>query len=545
MLTLPERSTVVKAPQSPARRILILTDSLAILGCWLVVSMVLARGGLVTSRLGPLRLGAVVIAGIALMALDRLYRTEAVKVRAIEMVRLSRAAIATAIVAYFVGLVARGQRREAVIGAFGCFLVLAISRQIYAHWLQAAWRRREWLRSIVVIGNDFEAARVATLLDHHPEFGFEVCGLVADYQPPRRAGETGIRLLGAPSETVQIMRQTGATFAVMSAGGLSPLLRNRLLRELMAAGIHVQMSTGLSGISYRRLRALPLGHEPFFYVEPLSLGRPQVMLKRAVDLVAAPLALLITLPLLLLAAVAIKIEDRGPILFRQERVGRDGRRFVVYKLRTMVVDAESRLKEIWEHNERTGPLFKLAHDPRTTRIGRILRATSIDEIPQLFNVLNGTMTLVGPRPALPREVEQFDEELLGRLRVTPGITGLWQVEARDDPSFEAYRLYDMLYVDNWSFSLDLAIMAWTVLALVSRAVRILAPIGKADQGPDGSECERLGCFDIADRIGFDPLEDAEEMRLESVEGLGGNELPTLTKSVIGGWGTDHDEQERA
>ena len=185
MLTLPERSTVVKAPQSPARRILILTDSLAILGCWLVVSMVLARGGLVTSRLGPLRLAAVAIAGIALMALDRLYRTEAVKVRAIEMVRLSRAAIATAIVAYFVGLVARGQRREAVIGAFGCFLLLAISRQIYAHWLQAAWRRREWLRSIVVIGNDFEAARVATLLDHHPEFGFDVCGLVADYQPPR------------------------------------------------------------------------------------------------------------------------------------------------------------------------------------------------------------------------------------------------------------------------------------------------------------------------------------------------------------------------
>ena len=453
------------------------------------------------------------VVGLSLIALGRMYRAGPSSIRSIELVRLSRVAVGTGVAAYVFGLAGRGQLGEIVIGIVACFLSLAVSRRLYSAWLHSAWKHQNWLRPAVVIGNDAEATRVATLLNHHPEHGFQVCGLIADPLPGVRTGRT-VPLLGPPGDALRIMQETGATYALISTGGVAPVLRKQLLRDLTVAGIHVQMSTGLPGISHRRLRALPIGHEPFFYLEPLSLGRPQMMAKRAVDLVVAPIVLLLTLPVLLAAAICIKLEDRGPIIFSQERVGRDGRRIRVYKLRTMVVNAESRLEQLMARNERTGPLFKVARDPRTTRIGRILRASSIDELPQLFNVINGTMTMVGPRPALPREVEQFDDELLGRLRVTPGVTGLWQVEARDDPSFESYRLLDMLYVDNWTFSLDIAIMAGTVVALLSRATHLLARSRQSDVRLEGNECDRLGCYRVMDL--FERLPDHSEAPLEPV-----------------------------
>jgi exopolysaccharide biosynthesis polyprenyl glycosylphosphotransferase len=497
MLTSPLGTASDRPRPAPARKILISSDAAAVALSWILVWVLISRHG-VQWDLGLLRLGGVVAAGVSLIALGRLYRAGPSNIRSIELVRLSRVAIGTGVAAVVFGLVKSGQGPAIVVGILACFVALALSRRLYSTWLRSAWKHRRWLRPAVVIGNDAEAARVATLLNHHPEHGFEVCGLVADNPLPRvRTGRT-VPLLGPPCQALRIMQETGATFALISTGGVPPVLRKQLLRDLTVAGIHVQMSTGLPGISYRRLRALPVGHEPFFYLEPLSLGRPQMMAKRAMDLVVAPVVLLLTLPILLAAAICIKLEDRGPVIFSQERVGRDGRRIRVYKLRTMVVDAESRLAQLMANNERTGPLFKLARDPRTTRVGRILRATSIDELPQLFNVINGTMTMVGPRPALPKEVEQFDDELLGRLRVTPGVTGLWQVEARDDPSFESYRLLDMLYVDNWTFSLDIAIMAGTVVALLSRALHLLARSRHRDLQLEASECDQLGCYRVVD-----------------------------------------------
>jgi lipopolysaccharide/colanic/teichoic acid biosynthesis glycosyltransferase len=160
---------------------------------------------------------------------------------------------------------------------------------------------------------------------------------------------------------------------------------------------------------------------------------------------------------------------------------------MLFKLRTMSVDAEQRRAALLGSNERKGPLFKVADDPRVTPIGKILRATSIDELPQLVNVILGQMTLVGPRPALPDEVAQFDEELLERHRMTPGITGLWQVEARDDPSFESYRMFDMFYVENWSLSLDLAIIFSTATSVIMRGVRQVGARGELDDGTTGSD----------------------------------------------------------
>ena len=195
------------------------------------------------------------------------------------------------------------------------------------------------------------------------------------------------------------------------------------------------------------------------------------MLTRRLLRTIGVLLALLAAPVLAACALAIKLSDKGPVFFSQQRVGQDGKPFTILKLRTMVVDAEERLADLMEKNQREGVLFKLSDDPRVTKIGRILRATSLDELPQLINVARGDMSLVGPRPALPLEVAQFDEELLARQRVRPGITGLWQVEARDSASFQAYQRLDLFYVENWSVSLDLAILLSTVQTVASRGIR--------------------------------------------------------------------------
>ncbi len=467
-----DSGSAVEAPRPNLRRILVALDVMAMGASWLGVSSLFAGGNGYRWGRQAWQLSTVMVVGIALVAMQRLYQARVSSVRSVELVRLSRVAVGTAVVAYVVDLDPRGQRREAVVGALACFVVMAILRRAYGKWLRAAREQGRWLRRVVAVGDDPEILDTAALLDRHPEFGYQVAGLVVSDPGRGAATRSGIPVLGATVDLLGLVGEAGATGVVTSAAGLPAGGRSQLLRDLMAAGIHIQLATGLSGISHRRLRALPLAHQPFLYLEPLSLGRPQQVAKRTLDLALLPLVLLASAPVLLICGLAVWLEDRGPILFRQKRVGRDGLPFTIFKLRTMVVDAEDRLGEILDLNERRGPLFKLHHDPRTTRVGRFLRATSIDELPQLWNVLIGKMSLVGPRPALPSEVAQFDDELLLRHQVTPGLTGLWQTEARDDPSFESYRLFDIFYVDNWSMSLDLAILFGTFTALVGRAARL-------------------------------------------------------------------------
>jgi lipopolysaccharide/colanic/teichoic acid biosynthesis glycosyltransferase len=176
----------------------------------------------------------------------------------------------------------------------------------------------------------------------------------------------------------------------------------------------------------------------------------------------AVLLLLLTLPVLIVAAVLIKLDSKGPLFFTQPRLGRNGVIFGVRKLRTMVVGAEIMLDELRDQSEVDGPLFKMRNDPRVTRVGRIIRKLSIDELPQLWNVVMGDMSIVGPRPALPAEAELWTDETRARLRVKPGITGMWQVSGRSSLAFEDYVRNDLYYVDNWTLLTDLAIVAKTV-----------------------------------------------------------------------------------
>jgi exopolysaccharide biosynthesis polyprenyl glycosylphosphotransferase len=192
-----------------------------------------------------------------------------------------------------------------------------------------------------------------------------------------------------------------------------------------------------------------------------------LVIKRVVDVALSALALVVLSPLLLLVVILVRI-DGGPALFSQERSGLYGKTFRMWKFRSMVVDAEDQRAALEAQNEMTGPVFKIAHDPRVTRLGAFLRRSSIDELPQLWNVVRGDMSLVGPRPALPSEAEQWEGELLNRLRVRPGITGMWQVYGRDNEDFSEYERLDLFYIDNWSILTDLAIILRTVMVVINR-----------------------------------------------------------------------------
>jgi lipopolysaccharide/colanic/teichoic acid biosynthesis glycosyltransferase len=207
--------------------------------------------------------------------------------------------------------------------------------------------------------------------------------------------------------------------------------------------------------------------------------RTGLVIKRAIDVVVSFSLLVVLAPTLLLIAVAILVLDGRPIFYRQERVGRFGTLFTIYKFRTMVPDAHERLDEIAHTNERTGPLFKAADDPRVTTVGRFLRRTSLDELPQLFNVVRGQMSLVGPRPSLPEERAQFPAELLEREHLPQGLTGLWQLEGRNNSDFAVYRDLDLDYVRTWALHRDLWILLRTPFVIVRHALRSEARSARA------------------------------------------------------------------
>jgi lipopolysaccharide/colanic/teichoic acid biosynthesis glycosyltransferase len=285
---------------------------------------------------------------------------------------------------------------------------------------------------------------------------------------------------------------------VIAVNGIPAESLSALVQWLSAMNLPVHLWTGLTGFSYSRLHTIPVAHEPFLVVLPPRQSLPQRAAKRTLDVVVSLALLVLVSPILAVSAALIKLHDRGPALFRQTRIGRYGRPFTVFKLRTMEVDAEARQAELSAHNERKGPLFKLTKDPRVTPIGSILRASAIDELPQLLNVLRGHMSMVGPRPALPAETAEFDDDLHRRHLVRPGVTGLWQVEANEKAAFEEYRRLDLFYVENWSVTFDLAIMFDTLPAIGRRALRALrrqapsapVPVASRSSAPQAVEVGR-------------------------------------------------------
>ncbi|HQZ33485.1 MAG TPA: sugar transferase [Ilumatobacteraceae bacterium] len=412
--------------------------------------------------------------GLLAMKAQGLFLARVSVVRVLELTRSTRAAALTAGGMIIVDRVLRtGVRiRYLVLGAILSWFFIVVSRSIFRSWLALRRSDGQHQRRVVFVGTDDEASRLVELFDTHADLGMAVVGVVGSYD---EAVTTGLatRWIGEVNLTEALVARLDASGVVVSPNAVSATRLNTLIRNIQNVDGHVHLATGVSGIDARRLRSLPLSYEPLLYVEASSLSRLQVIVKRTFDVVVSALLLILAAPLLVVIAVLIWANDRGPVTFRQRRVGLGGATFDVLKFRTMVVDAEAKLATLQAANQRNGPLFKMDRDPRVTKIGRFLRETSLDELPQLVNVLRGEMSLVGPRPALPSEVANFDLDLRQRERVLPGITGLWQVEARDNPSFMAYRRLDLFYVENWSITLDLMIILRTFEQLLLKAVQLV------------------------------------------------------------------------
>ena len=381
--------------------------------------------------------------------------------------------------------------RYIVLAAIFSWAFFVVGRSGFRSWISVKRGRGEHQRRIILVGSDAEVARLVELFATHPELGMAVDGVAGNRDEAIRNG-LGSMWLGEAEQTEGLVRQHDVSGVVVSPASLTASRLNLLIRNLQTRNVHVHLATGVAGIDAGRLRTVPMSYEPLLYVEAPSLSKAQLVVKRFFDVVVSLLVLAIAAPLLLVVALLIKAQDRGPVFFHQERVGRAGKPFRLLKFRTMRVDAEEQLARLMQENQRNGPLFKMERDPRVTRVGRLLRETSLDELPQLINVLRGEMSLVGPRPALPSEVAVFAPELRQRELVLPGITGLWQVEARDNPSFEAYRRLDLFYVENWSITMDLLIMLATVEHLVVRLVRSIG------HGPDGPVADAKHAASVAE-----------------------------------------------
>jgi exopolysaccharide biosynthesis polyprenyl glycosylphosphotransferase len=460
-------------PQRALRPLLVFLDAATLFAGWATSVFVAHRWPtplLAGTKSVTVAVGATV-AGVATAALSRLYLARVCSVRTVEVGLLARVAVVSALVAALLGprLGVDSSAAYFLPAMLWVFVLLVVERGMFAYWVRT-WRAQgRYARPIVIIGTNDEGRELYHLLTTEPELGYQVVGVIGDAADV--AVGWPVPWLGDGAEAVDVLRANGITGCVMSASAFTMAERTRLLNELLDNDIHVQLSSGIARIAHHRLRAVPLGREAAFYLERHNPSTWQRIVKRSIDLSVVIASAPFTLMVVGVAALAIKLDSRGSIIYRQTRIGRDGRPFTMYKLRTMVTAADQQLKELAAQNERKdGPLFKLDHDPRVTRVGRLLRATSIDELPQLWCVLTGTMSLVGPRPPLADEVEQFDRELQSRFEVTPGITGLWQVEARDNPSFHVYRRYDLFYVENWSVRLDFAILIRTFEAVVTRAV---------------------------------------------------------------------------
>jgi exopolysaccharide biosynthesis polyprenyl glycosylphosphotransferase len=333
------------------------------------------------------------------------------------------------------------------------------------HRLREAGTHRQ---TTVIVGHRNAVLYLKEQLDREAYHGYEVVGCCL---PGGDTGEAtpfaGLPVLGDLGDVTEVVKAHDIdTVAVMPCPELDGAALRSLGWELEQTRAELLLAPAVTEIAGPRVRIRPISGLPLLHVERPELHGVRRLTKEAVDRVGSALVLLVLLPLLVTIALAVRLTSRGPVLFRQVRVGRDGRRFSMLKFRSMVVGAEQLRVGLATDNQRNGVLFKMRQDPRVTRVGRVLRKYSLDELPQLFNVLWGHMSLVGPRPPLPTEVERYGYDMHRRFLVKPGLTGLWQVSGRSDLSWDDSIRIDVRYVENWSLSYDFMIMWKTIGAVV-------------------------------------------------------------------------------
>lgn len=340
---------------------------------------------------------------------------------------------------------------------------LLLSRWAARRYIVHARLRGSFSNAVLAVGNPRSVRQLAESFTRNPADGLR---LVGAYGPGlQNDGDSG-PLVFDDCEITEAVRRCGADTVVLTSGHLTPDEIRDLSWELEKVDVDLILAPGMVDVASPRLRVQLAAGQPLIHVEKPQYSRAKRFQKRAFDVVFSTVFLIAVSPVMALAALAIKLDSRGPVFYLSERVGLDGQSFRMVKFRTMVVDAEQRLNELAALNESEGGmLFKMREDPRITRIGKLLRRYSIDELPQFFNAINGTMSVVGPRPPLPSEADKYDLRTRRRLLVRPGITGLWQISGRSDLSWEDSVRLDLSYVENWSMVSDLVIAMSTAKAV--------------------------------------------------------------------------------
>ncbi len=349
---------------------------------------------------------------------------------------------------------------------FGLMVVVRLALWAYQRHLFETGRG---LRDVLVLGTGKAAEDFLHFLAPRRWLGFRCVGAVTLREVAGAAlpdPGLAVPLLGGLRDIGEIMRRTGADEVIVALDEDQHAAFPAVADVLAECGVRYRVVASLFEQTYHSARLAGLEGLPVVEMTAAQADADRRYMKRIVDIVVSWLVVVLLLPLELLIVTAIKLTSRGPVLFGQLRVGENGEPFTMYKFRTMTDHAEQELADLLQHNEAVGHIFKIRDDPRVTAVGRVLRRFSMDELPQFWNVLRGEMSIVGPRPPLPREVDQYDVRHLARLRTKPGITGLSQISGRSDLGFEDIVMLDRRYVDDWSLWLDFSIMAKTVLVVL-------------------------------------------------------------------------------
>jgi exopolysaccharide biosynthesis polyprenyl glycosylphosphotransferase len=332
--------------------------------------------------------------------------------------------------------------------------------------LHYARARGRCMSTVVAVGHEPAVRQLISELRREPHHGLQVVAACLSRESAATEVD-GVPVVGDLDDAASVVRNIKAgTVAVLSCQEMDGVKLRTLAWELEKTGTDLCVAPALLDVAGPRTTVRPTAGLTLLHVDHPQLSGPRQVVKDLFDRCAAAFGLVALSPLLLAIAAAIRFSDSGPALFTQTRVGKGGEQFKIYKFRTMVVDAEARLAEIRGKNESDGVLFKIRRDPRVTTVGARLRKWSLDELPQLINVLRGEMSLVGPRPALPEEAAKYASHVRRRLVVKPGVTGMWQVNGRSDLSWEETVRLDLRYVENWSFALDMQILWKTVSVMM-------------------------------------------------------------------------------
>ncbi|HEU5005865.1 MAG TPA: sugar transferase [Jatrophihabitantaceae bacterium] len=363
-------------------------------------------------------------------------------------------------------LVARGF----VIGVVPLGVVLILFARLgVRRWVRARRERADWVHRVLVVGNTAAARHLLSVIQRDAGAGLHVIGVCTDDSPVGAEVARGIPVVGRVSEAAASAVDVDAAVIAVAANGLGPDGVRELGWQLEGTGRGLVIAPALTEIAGPRVHVSPVAGLPLVWLDQPQLGRVPQLLKRSLDLLGGSLLFLAATPIYLLTMIAIKATSRGPVFYRQVRLGINGTEFRMIKFRSMYRDAHDRRAQILDQNEQDGGgvLFKIRRDPRVTPVGRFIRMFSIDELPQLVHVLTGQMSLVGPRP-LAAEDSIYTGSARRRLLVRPGLTGLWQVSGRSELSWDDAVRLDLYYVENWSLALDFSILARTVFAVLAR-----------------------------------------------------------------------------